>query len=455
MDNFMDALAQKYNAQEMIRANSQADANEMQYLQEQVEAYEAVLQEMRKLNYKNTELTEKMYSLVDESLEKVRTLQIEASHEGASAEQISQEMSEAVNTALGEALNNLDAQVAQSLTTSIAEALSKPTEDLIQSSEIVGSSVANMKDAMGQIDTSAKEIRSCADDIVMAADDIRTSNQFLQDTIKNQAETDQIFNEQLRNSVTQVMENCRQIVSSLEEIKQVSTAALECVQSAPAESDFLDDEPEEQVDVTAEMRDALQKSLQDLEGVVNTIASTVQGSLQTSSDELQTLVGDLNSSVHSSSEEIIHAIRNLKQASDESKNTLKTTIDSSIYSLKQDNKEIVEFVQRMNTGILAKLEDPELEKQKQQEKEEEELRKQELEGRFQANEDFMHKESVKVYRNVQAVVNEKIDKQTSNLESELRQIKSQVGQAKGAAIFATVVGGIGVILQVLRILGII
>ena len=60
MDNFMDTLADRYNAQEMIRANSQADTMQMEGLEEQVEAYEAVLQEMRKLNYKNAELTEKM-----------------------------------------------------------------------------------------------------------------------------------------------------------------------------------------------------------------------------------------------------------------------------------------------------------------------------------------------------------------------------------------------------------
>ena len=46
MDNFMDKLAQKYNAQEMIRANAQAEASEMQRLQEQVAAYEGILQDI-------------------------------------------------------------------------------------------------------------------------------------------------------------------------------------------------------------------------------------------------------------------------------------------------------------------------------------------------------------------------------------------------------------------------
>ena len=51
MDNFMDKLAQKFNAQEMIKANSQAEAAEMKKLQLQVAEYEKILQEMRKLNY--------------------------------------------------------------------------------------------------------------------------------------------------------------------------------------------------------------------------------------------------------------------------------------------------------------------------------------------------------------------------------------------------------------------
>jgi hypothetical protein len=65
MDNFVDKVSQRINAQEMIRANAQAEANEMQRLQEQVAQYEAILQDMRKLNYKNSELTDKIGAMVD------------------------------------------------------------------------------------------------------------------------------------------------------------------------------------------------------------------------------------------------------------------------------------------------------------------------------------------------------------------------------------------------------
>ena len=39
MDNFMDKLAQKFSAQEMIKANSQAEAEEMKLIQMQVSEY--------------------------------------------------------------------------------------------------------------------------------------------------------------------------------------------------------------------------------------------------------------------------------------------------------------------------------------------------------------------------------------------------------------------------------
>lgn len=70
----MDKLAQKFNAQEMIKANSQAEAAEMKRLQLQISEYEKILQEMRKLNYRNTELSEKMDALIGENANKITSM---------------------------------------------------------------------------------------------------------------------------------------------------------------------------------------------------------------------------------------------------------------------------------------------------------------------------------------------------------------------------------------------
>lgn len=74
MDNFVDKLAQKFNAQEMIKANSQAEAEEMKRLRLQVAEYERILQEMRKLNYKNTELAEKLDLMIGDNAGKIQDM---------------------------------------------------------------------------------------------------------------------------------------------------------------------------------------------------------------------------------------------------------------------------------------------------------------------------------------------------------------------------------------------
>ena len=77
MDNFMDKLAQKWNAGELIKANSAAEAMELRRLQEQVAEYETILQEMRKLNLKNAELTESSRELVNHGVGEIRKLLVD------------------------------------------------------------------------------------------------------------------------------------------------------------------------------------------------------------------------------------------------------------------------------------------------------------------------------------------------------------------------------------------
>lgn len=78
MDNFMDKVAQKLGAQEIIRANAAAEAAELENLEkqltvfkEQMEKYDDCLQEMRKLNLKNIESAQGVQSLAEKAGEKL------------------------------------------------------------------------------------------------------------------------------------------------------------------------------------------------------------------------------------------------------------------------------------------------------------------------------------------------------------------------------------------------
>lgn len=74
MDNFMDKLAQKWNAAELIKANSAAEAMELKRLRDQVAEYEAILQEMRKVNLSNSELTNTSKQLLEEGIHELVSL---------------------------------------------------------------------------------------------------------------------------------------------------------------------------------------------------------------------------------------------------------------------------------------------------------------------------------------------------------------------------------------------
>lgn len=693
MDNFVDKLSLRYTAGEMIKANSEADTAQMQDLEEQVEAYEAVLQEMRKLNYKNTELTEKMYSLVDESIEKVRTLQLEASSGGANTELISREMSDAVTDTLNAALNNMDSGFAKTLSESIAQALAQPTEEIKQSAiategvketvskvneqlelmalqsddnagkldslkadvdalksgmldaaktdsydglkediDSLKESIASVKSAVESLETTGadnKELTETAqlgnEQVIANTEEIKTRlaelsaagtdddtkiqianltldagelkaqlTNLASDTtdVKNQltnlaSDTTEVKNQieglknQLENEVTkatetpdtnskfddiafaveEVKEGLSGLASNNEEVKsqiagfasgsdeiksQISelasgneevksqiaslSASAEDIKSqnytlatnidelkaqyiqAVANLDSIsralqeakEAEASKEAGLSAEDLEAIKTYSQESKLAIEAFAQDSKASfeaytqqnkaaLDTISEDNKSAFGSIYNQVEEAknaaieakniamqlqsapqdssslsaeelkaplidiltgTEEVRTAVRNLKNANDDTKSTLKTSLDSAIYGLKQDNKEIVEFMQRMNANILAKPVDPDAERKEEEAKKRDEEQRQAFEERIKLAEDFMHKESVKVYRNVQAVINEKTDRQTDGLDGRVKESTSKIGQVKTIAIIAAGLSGVSLVLQVLSILGI-
>ncbi len=68
MDTFMDKLAQKLNAQEMIRANSAADAEEMDQLKSQLREYDECLAQMQQVNKELKAINHEMEKLMSETI---------------------------------------------------------------------------------------------------------------------------------------------------------------------------------------------------------------------------------------------------------------------------------------------------------------------------------------------------------------------------------------------------
>mgnify|MGYP003290666029 FL=1 len=135
MDNFIDRLAQKFIAGEVIRANSAAEEREMKKLREQVAEYERCLQEMRKIQLTNTQSAQNLHDmmvenadgirkLTQESLGKLANVQLEADAQNADAKK-------AVDAA-ATAMAKMEEQVLkmQETVASLSEDLNKNQEEM-------------------------------------------------------------------------------------------------------------------------------------------------------------------------------------------------------------------------------------------------------------------------------------------------------------------------------------
>lgn len=78
MDTFIDKLAQKKNAQEMIRANSAAEAAKLEQMQKQMKAYDELMQEIRRVNIKTAENVDSVRDVLAQCMEKLEALETES-----------------------------------------------------------------------------------------------------------------------------------------------------------------------------------------------------------------------------------------------------------------------------------------------------------------------------------------------------------------------------------------
>lgn len=132
MDTFIDKLAQKRNAQEMIKANMTAEAVKMEQLQNQMQAYDGLMQEIRKVNLKTAENLSEIQNVLKECMEKLETMQAADGQTTAS-----QETLEEIKNLLEEKFRLSDdfmhkenVRVYRNVQAAFVEELNKQTEEL-------------------------------------------------------------------------------------------------------------------------------------------------------------------------------------------------------------------------------------------------------------------------------------------------------------------------------------
>ena len=130
MDTFMDKLAQKLNAQEMIKANSAADAEEMDQLKNQLREYDECLAQMQQVNKELKAINQEMEKLMSETIAPEVT---KLSEEGVAAlQKLQQENTEKLE-ALGQQYTAKLEELQQS--TEVLDELQKHVDEKLSTTE--------------------------------------------------------------------------------------------------------------------------------------------------------------------------------------------------------------------------------------------------------------------------------------------------------------------------------
>lgn len=129
MDSFIDKLAQRKNAQEMIRANAMAEAEEKKKMESRLSEYEQAMQEMRRCSLLNMENAEKVKEMLTACLAKIEEVQGQDSGRAEkTAEEVKELLEKLAEEQQGRIAELLEQQAAQT----------KAIEDMLHESDEFG-----------------------------------------------------------------------------------------------------------------------------------------------------------------------------------------------------------------------------------------------------------------------------------------------------------------------------
>ena len=132
MDTFIDKLAQKKNAQEMIKANMTAEAAKMEQLQNQMQANDGLMQEIRKVNLKTVENVAEIRKALETCIEKLDALQADSSQTEQEQETLTEikNLLEEKFRQSEDFMHKENVKVYRNVQAALVEELNKQTEEL-------------------------------------------------------------------------------------------------------------------------------------------------------------------------------------------------------------------------------------------------------------------------------------------------------------------------------------
>ena len=137
MDGFTDKFAQRKTAQEMIRANAMAEAEEKEKIQAQLAEYEKAMREIRRCSLQNIENAEKVRELLTAGLSKIEEVQKKDDDGGKGPEKWADEIKEMLRelTQAQEKIARELTQTQEKIAQELTQAQEKMTRELTQAQE--------------------------------------------------------------------------------------------------------------------------------------------------------------------------------------------------------------------------------------------------------------------------------------------------------------------------------
>lgn len=136
MDTFIDKIAQKRNAQEMIRANMTAEAVRMEQMENQMKAYDELMQEIRQVNLKTAQNVTELQDVLKDCTSRLEAMQAQDEGEEApNGQELTQirELLEEKFRQSDDFLHRENVKVYRNVQAAVAEEMGKQTEELKKS----------------------------------------------------------------------------------------------------------------------------------------------------------------------------------------------------------------------------------------------------------------------------------------------------------------------------------
>ena len=405
MDNFMDRLTKRFNAGELIQANGEAEARENERLRKQTAEYEKMMQEIRRLNLKTVEVSEQVSQMLSCGIEQLEEYEVklhglikEEETDKTEAAADAQQINQVITQELAQQKKELDLQIAGM-------------------QELMDAQLKNLQDSMGVQLSGADEKLLGVDNRISGVDEklLGVSDRLSGVDEKLLGVSDRIsgVDEKLsgvNDRISVVDEKLTGVDGAVEKL------LVENAQSLAMLKEWNEQKQQGSQTETLDTVRAVEDKLEHLSGNIADNAIRQHSLLQDMAVNTENALQDLTRTTED-------ALQNLQNKLEQQKPA--------------DNAELIEAtgqIKEMIVNIRLYLDDVQ-----------------------KHVEDYVHKEDVKVYRNVQAVLMEQLSNKTRDLNDHMDALEKSVQKSKGTKpllVFAILLSAASLTIQILQMLGI-